>query len=612
MKQKKGAVSTTHAVAAPDTVARGPTARVASQPLNRIEGPFPSWLVTRSAYVLIALPFLLGLLYVYRYGTNIGWEDSYEFTVDLLQKWYAGRLTFADLWAQQNEHRLLFGYAGALAVALVTHWNAVAEMYLTQLCLLAMMGVYLYVFMGTSTSRFRGWLFVPIAFLVFSVRQYQPLLMNMSVAQVAVETVAALFCLCLLNQPQWTTAKFLGAVFFAVVGSYTQGQGLPVWPLGLLPLLLTPLSKRRKIVLGTIWCATAIVVLLVYFWGWKNGPGQVRMFSMEYFATIVGAAIFPDLSSATVGGVIILLLSTATILLTLRFGKARQYSFWLTLLVYGVLVNAQVTVGRGSYNGFSPAQAMSSRYAMFSLLTVIGLYAILSSLLNGEKLTRLVSALWGATLALVVLGVVLSSIEGYQIGAFVKQQRDYHVFVFLTYDTQPDEALPTAPPHKGAVIRPQLKFLKEHGLSVFHSPDPAANWTLLAQGLPVLPFPARFQMNQLQVNNEHGQRGLFTFSGIALDGKENEPVGGVFFEVDNVTYPAYYGIPREDVAQALKTSRVTKCGFRRDFSVSQLGPGRHTLRIRAVSRDRTALYAPTNPVSFEFPPIPEVAGNADK
>ena len=134
---------------------------------------------------------------------------------------------------------------------------------------------------------------------------------------------------------------------------------------------------------------------------------------------------------------------------------------------------------------------------------------------------------------------------------------------------------------------------------------------LPAKGLPVLPYPARIQMNQLQVNNEHEQVGLFTFSGFALDGKENELVGGVFFEVDNVIYPAYYGIPREEVAQFLKAPRITPCGFRRDFSVTQLGPGRHTLRIGAMTKDRAALYAPTNTISFEFPAVPE-AGKTGK
>ena len=120
-------------------------------------------------------------------------------------------------------------------------------------------------------------------------------------------------------------------------------------------------------------------------------------------------------------------------------------------------------------------------------------------------------------------------------------------------------------------------------------------------------------MNQLQINNQKGPvHGLITVTGIALDGRENELVGGVYLEVNDRIYPAYYGYAREDVAQSLKTSRVTRCGFRRDFSASQLGPGRHSLKIGAISRDRKALYQPTNLGFFDVPPIPDAASPAEK
>ncbi len=377
------------------------------------------------------------------------------------------------------------------------------------------------------------------------------MLHTLGLPQAAAQTMAAFFCLYLLNSPRWVLAKFLGAVTFAVIASYTSGQGLLVWPVGLLPLAVAPFSKRRKIALVAAWCVIATVVSLLYFWGWTrvevHPPPQ---FSLAYFATIVGGALFPDLSAAITGGAILLFLSAASIVLTVRLGKAQEYSFWLAIVIYGILVNAQTTVGR---TGFGTAQGLSSRYATFSLSTVVGVYAILSSL-NFEKLTRVVPSLWGATLALVVLGVTLSSVNGYQIGAYMKQDREYHVFLFLTADTQPDEALPTAPWEKGAEDRVRLQYMKEHRLNAFHSPDPAPNWALPAPGLTVLSYPARIQVSPLQVNTEHGQQGLLTLNGIALDGKENKPVGGVFVEVDNVIYPTYYGLAREEVAQALKTS----------------------------------------------------------
>jgi hypothetical protein len=69
-------------------------------------------------------------------------------------------------------------------------------------------------------------------------------------------------------------------------------------------------------------------------------------------------------------------------------------------------------------------------------------------------------------------------------------------------------------------------------------------------------------------------------------------VGGVFLEIDGKFYPTYYGWSRDDVVQSLAAPKARDCGFRREFSISQLGPGEHMFRTWVLAADGSAYYQP--------------------
>src|SRR6516225_4605536 len=96
---------------------RGPSAladNAASQPAGgKTDDPRPSadrqspapLYLGYVAWLLIALPVLLGLLYVYTYGVNIAWEDQFFSMTSTFEKYYGGNLHLSDFWQQHNEHR---------------------------------------------------------------------------------------------------------------------------------------------------------------------------------------------------------------------------------------------------------------------------------------------------------------------------------------------------------------------------------------------------------------------------------------------------------------------------------------------------------------------------
>src|SRR3954471_24168411 len=86
-------------------------------------------------YLLILLPACCGFLYVYTFGVNVVAGDEWA-VVPLFEKLYAGELSLSDLLAQHNEHRIFFPRIAMLSLGVITQWNVIAEMYLTEICFL--------------------------------------------------------------------------------------------------------------------------------------------------------------------------------------------------------------------------------------------------------------------------------------------------------------------------------------------------------------------------------------------------------------------------------------------------------------------------------------------
>ncbi len=66
------------------------------------------------------------ILLIIGLSKNVPYYDQWYF-VPLLDSFHTGNVTFAALWEQHNEHRLVFPLLLMLAPASLTHWNVQAE-----------------------------------------------------------------------------------------------------------------------------------------------------------------------------------------------------------------------------------------------------------------------------------------------------------------------------------------------------------------------------------------------------------------------------------------------------------------------------------------------------
>lgn len=211
----------------------------------------------------IVAPAIISALYIRAFGVNVACGDQWA-VVDLLGKLHAGTLTAPDLFAQHNEHRLLFPYVAMLLLAQWTHYNTVAEMYLTWLLLcITAYTIFRSHAHALGTARAGAVTFAPAAWLIFSVRQSENLLWGFQVAfaMMAASLIVALY---LLQNSRGVGRAFLISLCAGVISSFSTANGLLVWPVGLVQIAwfgsrvtgtLGLPSRRQRLAMAFIWAS---------------------------------------------------------------------------------------------------------------------------------------------------------------------------------------------------------------------------------------------------------------------------------------------------------------------------------------------------------------------
>ncbi len=587
------------------------------------------------AALLVLMPVLIGVWYVAHYGVNIAWEDEFFSMTPLFQKWFGGTLHVADFWVQHTEHRHFLPRLTIFLMGLATGWNTKFEIWLIQALLAVSLGTIILAVRRSCRIRHWLWLAVPPAWLVLTLRQHQNLLFGwqLNYMMAAAWSWITLALLASLNDGRRTPWKFGGAVLSATLGATAAAHGLLLWIVGVLPLLLLPEAQRRKR-LTAAWVVVGLAEWGFYFIGYHGyihpiGPVQERTLGncSEYFTTLVGGSLFPLPTPAKWLGLLLLAIGAVTFGLVVAQRSMLQCTFWLTVATFGLLTQAEVAWGR---TPFGNDQAMSSRYATFSLFVIVGVYGALATLLagragslasrGGKFLTSLIAWSAGAILlVLIACGIGLSCWEGVQAGADLKTRMNYHAFVFLTADSQPDEALRFAPWEDVAEIRHNLALLREHRLNIFAPSQAPDRYALPAATLPTVSAPSGLQViprftgplvqDFIYLNRSGTRCRLYepfaALFGYAFDGGGQERLGGVVLEIDGVAYRAYYGPPRYAANLVAKNPTLGECGFCRDFSPRQLPAGRHYLTIRLLKSDGGAYFAAGPPQPFQVPEWPK-------
>ncbi len=422
-------------------------------------------------------PALIALFYIGGFGRTVIFWDEWRM-VGLYEKMETGVLTFGDLFAQLNEHRLLFPRMILLGIEHLTQFNTTAEMYCSWAVMCAILGVAFLMWRDTFGTSGRSLLyFLPVPWLVFSLRQWENLLFGFQLVYYFF-VLTVILALYFLNRTDRVSGAI--AIAFAGIASFSNLLGLLVWPAG---LLLIVLNKKGKAWISA-WISAALVCIVLYFYGWQRvGQPRVLYFAERpldaaaYFTAALGSPLGmgPWVSGLFLLSVVLgVFIGIASIVLVVSLARSRRiprHALWISLLAFGFGAALVLAAGRG---GYGVDQAVSSRYVTYLLPGILAFY-VLCCICHQEKVPQLIpeSLLFRGVVIVLILGLSAGMIEGVVMGYKIRQERDEMSCVLLDYRNADDTHLARlylSPSY----VRQNAAILERYRINVFFPGEEAA------------------------------------------------------------------------------------------------------------------------------------------
>ena len=388
---------------------------------------------------------------------------------------YTGSLSLSDLFSQHNEHRIFFPRIIMLILAHMTKYNNVAEMYiswiLSLITSLVIFGMYLQYFGNSTRSLVK---FIPIAWLLFSFRQYENILWGWQI-QIYLCVLGFVASICMLEKVKKNDNNFLLAVFFGIVSSFSFVNGLFVWPIGLTYLIL---AKKIREKFSFAWALTGILIWGIYFYNWKVPQNPPYFFSMiknpieiiMYFFVNIGSPLSFEISSAFGNGILLFTLMLLTFVIIIKEKIIIENGKWVSFILFSLFSSISMMFGRSE---LGVVQALSSRYVTITSFGIIGIYLIVIDLYNRlENGTyKKYSLFYGIILSLILVGIIVGYEGGIYAGEKTLDTRELAKSNLIDYKSKTDDDLKLLYPDP-YILRDRAKILERYGLNVFSFDSP--------------------------------------------------------------------------------------------------------------------------------------------
>ena len=333
--------------------------------------------------ILFLLIPIVSFWYLFsKYALNAPLWDDFAL-IDFVIKLHSQPLSFVDklglFFAQHNAHRIVYDRVVVYLIYFFSgKLNFVWMMFVGNISL---MGLLLVLYKNLKTSSLNLWYFVPIPFLLLSLQGYENTFWGMAALQnysVLCWVAAALYCICNNRSLKW-------AMFFAVLATFTSGNGMFVFIIGTLVLWIQ--QAKPKALMAWLLLGTASIFL--YFWHYNRLPQEVlsAKFIINFFS-FLGAAFADGSANYKIPlGIGLLMFLGITFLFfqdvvfsknesgkwQISFGQSKLfiYSFIAFLMVSALLV------ATSHKEGLPMEETLVSRYKIYAHLLMICLYLLL-------------------------------------------------------------------------------------------------------------------------------------------------------------------------------------------------------------------------------------------
>jgi hypothetical protein len=473
--------------------------------------------------------------------------DDWEI-VPFYVKMKAHDLTFADLFAQHNEHRIFFLNLIYLGIGYISNFNVVAPMWFSFTMILLLDFIILrHIATRSGVSDKKKYFFATLtSFLIFSLTQYENLLWGFQIGFIMVLFFSVLSCYFLSRMVDAArkTARniyFAVALLAAVVDSFSSSQGLITWLTGLAVLFMMFRKKTFSSPYFIVWTLTAIATWAAYFHDYvkpEHHPSLAYLFEhpdtfLNYFFSITGNAISGNFKTgATAIGLILLLFLLIACVKIWKSKQVQPFIFPLALAVNSLFILGSIAVGRA---GLGVAQSLASRYTSFSVYLVVAIALLWMELNAAGKSKTLIKNMAKLFVVVILISIPLTMAEGFQNGKRIKTDRTYSAYVLETADMQPDQFLQRLYPWPDSV-RTRQTYLRQQRLNVFHRPQYAVPALLFNDSLATVNNEVlQFAQNTLQFAPD-----FMVVLRPVVHPKYKNDVKALFADIDGQIFPLYY------------------------------------------------------------------------
>ena len=452
--------------------------------------------------VAAVIPAALYLLYVYHYAVNVPFIDDWS-TVPIVAAAIHGHIELGALWAQWTDSREVTGRLVYMAFGIFDHLNERGVILFSALTFTATYVLVLVLFRSYIGRRLTPLPVFVIGIVWFSLVDFSNALwaFQLSWYFTVTFTVSAIYLL--INHRRFS---FVIALVAALAASLSFIQGFAVWPIGLICLLWQ--SKRNKMEVAT-WTILGVVTAIVYFHGYRllnygcaaNQDGCSIVYTLTHLNQLVGydvmlagnviplstTGIESHLWVHGVQGAAIFLTSAFVMVQTYRERRAQSNPLPLLLIVFALLVDFIIAMGRFGEGLRYAVAVTNSRYTMPNLLLLVAIviyvWAHLPKLHMADGL-RLIGC--AALIALFVVQGVAGTMEGLSQSFSERQEAAARIVVNL--DRVPPSEKPCYVDYAvssgwSKFVLPWIELARREHLSVF---QPESKRRYRAEGLPLL------------------------------------------------------------------------------------------------------------------------------
>ena len=546
--------------------------------------------------LLVALtalvPALIALWYINSYGVNVFIFDEWNL-MPCWAKIEAHQLTLADLFIQNNEHRMLFVIPLYFGLMSISGFNSVFLMKSGLFIVLLMNFVILhYIVTRNNISNKKKYFFTAlISFLFFSLTQEENFLWDFQVGFLMVLFFSVLSCYFLYRMSLATrtvtrNTYFVLALFAVLIDSFSSIQGLLTWITGLMMLFMIFRKKTFSSPYFIVWTLMAIATWIAYFYDYvkpEHHPPLSYLFEhpgtfINYFFAVIGNAVSGNFKTgATAIGVVLVVFLLIACIRIWKSKQVQQFVFPLALSLNGLLVLGSIAVGRA---GFGAEQALSSRYTSFAICLVVGILLLWMEMKDKYKKKTTMRNLTGLLAAMLVISIPLTMTEGIQKAKWRKVFTEHKAYLLETAQQQPDEFLKCfyAPPDS---VRSIAARMEQKKFNVFHNPRFAIPEQLFNDSLAI----SNNEVLQFAQNTIQFAPNFMVVVRPVVHPKYRHDVKALYADIDGQLFPLYY--------KPEFNNRPPNPAWENDISAiskNVLPQGMHTMKFKALRNDRDGYY----------------------